>query len=186
MELFPELTFTWLNGGLFILALGLTEGTMFLIYRKDVKRLFDRSGWTKKQTIHTVLGKIIALASIILLLFSPLKTGSAVFIVGLVLGLIGMYGMVSAITEFAHTPDDQPASGGVYKLTRHPQNLSASLMFLGGCIAVGSWTAIILLILARILGDQNLEAEEEICLKAYGETYRSYMNKVPRYPFLKP
>ena len=185
MEFFPELTFTWLNGGLFVLALGLTEGSMFLIHTKDVPRLFDRSGWTRKQTIYTVLGKVIAFASILLLFLSPLKTGSAVFIAGLVLALIGMYGMVSAITAFANTPPDQPASGGTYKLTRHPQNLSASLMLLGGCVAVGSWTALILLVLARIFGDQNLEAEEEICLKAYGETYREYMNKVPRYPFFK-
>ena len=57
----------------------------------------------------------------------------------------------------------------------------ASVVLLGACIAIGSWTAVIALAVARILSHFGIVAEEEICLKQYGDSYRAYMQRVPRY-----
>jgi protein-S-isoprenylcysteine O-methyltransferase Ste14 len=61
--------------------------------------------------------------------------------------------------------------------------MASSLVILGCTIAIGSWLALILFVVARILLHQNLVAEEEVCLQEYGEAYRSYMERVPRYFF---
>ena len=76
-----------------------------------------------------------------------------------------------------NAPPDQPVTQGVYGITRHPQNMASSLVILGCTIAIGSWLALILFVVARIFLHQNLVAEEEVCLQEYGEAYRSYMER---------
>ena len=80
MELFPDLRLGWLNGWIFLGLLCLVEGTCFLVFPKDVvKRLFDRSGWSQKQVVFTVIGKVCALVTLILIVFTPLKLGTLRF-----------------------------------------------------------------------------------------------------------
>ena len=54
-------------------------------------------------------------------------------------------------------------------------------MFLGMCLAIGSWLALLALLMSRVLQHIGILAEEEACLAQYGETYRAYMKGVPRY-----
>jgi protein-S-isoprenylcysteine O-methyltransferase Ste14 len=70
---------------------------------------------------------------------------------------------------------------GLYKISRHPQIVSLFIIFFGICLAIGSWAALIALILSRILQHYGLLAEEEVCLEQYGESYRKYLEEVPRY-----
>ena len=182
MEFLPELRLGWMNGWLLLSTLVLTEGVLFLAFRRDtVQRLFDRSGWSRWKIAITVMGKCVAFIAILLILFSPLKIGHPVFLIGAALVLLGLFGLVKALFDFRNAPADRPATQGIYRITRHPQILSSNLVILGCTIAVGSWLAVILLVLARVLLHANLVAEEEICLQAYGEIYREYMERVPRY-----
>ena len=57
----------------------------------------------------------------------------------------------------------------------------SSVVLLGGAVAIGSWAAVIALLAARIWGHLGIVAEEEACLRQYGESYRAYMRRVPRY-----
>ena len=182
MELLPELKFGLLNGWIFLVLLGLTDCICFLIFPKDVvKRLFDRSGWSQKQVVFTVTGKLCALVCIVSLILTPLKIGSTVFIIGLLVTVLGLVGLISALFTYRNTPFDQPVDQGLYKISRHPQNVMSTVVLLGGAIAIGSWTAVIALAVARILSHFGIVAEEEICLKQYGDSYRAYMQRVPRY-----
>lgn len=182
MELFPSLELGWGNGWIFLALLSLTEGVCFLIFPKAVvKRLFDRSGWSQKQVIFTVIGKVCALACLFLLIFTPLKLGHAVFAVGVVVGALGLLGVVVALVNYRNTPFDQPVTQGLYRISRHPQIVMASAVLLGGGIAVGSWAVLAALAVARILNHFGTLAEEEVCLKQYGEPYRAYLQRVPRY-----
>lgn len=182
MELFPELRFGLLNGWIFLGLLCLVDGICFLVFPKAVvKRLFDRSGWSQKQVVFTVIGKLCALVCLILLIFTPLKLGTPVFIVGAIVAGLGLLGLLVSLLNFKNTPFDQPVSQGLYKISRHPQIVMASVVLLGACIAIGSWTALIALAVARILSHFGILAEEEICLKQYGDAYRAYMQHVPRY-----
>ena len=182
MELFPELKFGLLNGWIALGLLVLTDGICFLVFPKDVvKRLFDRSGWSQKQVVFTVIGKLCALVCIVSLIFTPLKIGSTVFIIGSLVTVLGLVGLTSALFTYRNTPFNQPVEQGLYKISRHPQNVMSTVVLLGGAIAIGCWTAVIALAVARILSHFGIVAEEEICLKQYGDSYRGYMQRVPRY-----
>lgn len=182
MELFPELKIGWLNGWLVIAALGLTDGVLFLVFPKGVvRRLWDRSGWSQKQRLFTIAGKLCALFYMGILIFTPLKIGTAVFIVGVILAASGLLGLIKALYDFRNTPLDEPVTRGLYRLSRHPQIVMSSVVLLGGCIATGSWVATVFWATARLLEHFGILAEEEVCLKQYGETYRNYLRQVPRY-----
>lgn len=182
MELIPEMNIGWLNGWIGLAILMITEGTLFLLFpRKVVARLFDRSGWSPKQRVFTVIGKLCALACLTLIVLTPLRIGKPVFYVGGVLLAAGWFGLVKALFDYKNTPVNEPVTRGIYKISRHPQITMASLMLLGTCIAIGSWLALIILLIARTLGHFGIVAEEDVCLKQYGDAYRTYMEKVPRY-----
>ena len=182
MSLIPDPHIGWLNGWIPIALLGLTDGIVFLLFPRDVvQRLFDRSGWPKKKVILTVISKVVALGCLILLIFSPIKSYSFLFPLGLSIVVLGLVGMVVALINFKNTPPGEPVSRGIYKISRHPQIVMSSLVLLGACMMVGSWAALILLISARVLGHFSILAEEQVCLKTYGQDYRKYMDQVPRY-----
>ncbi len=182
IELIPALKIGWLNGWLALALLVLTEGILFLIFPKNVvARLFDRSGWGQKQVAFTVAGKLCALACLILIVLTPLKVGSYVLGLGAALIVVGLLGLAKALFDFKNTPPDEPVTRGLYKISRHPQIVMSSLVLLGACIAIGSWLAMGLWAAARLLEHFGILAEEEICLKQYGESYRAYLARTPRY-----
>jgi protein-S-isoprenylcysteine O-methyltransferase Ste14 len=182
MEWIPTLKLGWLNGWIPLGLLTLTEVLLFLIFPKDVvERLFDRSGWTQQQIIFTVIGKLCALVCLVLLVFSPLKLGTTVFVIGAIVVVLGLAGLAKALFDFRNTPFGEPVERGIYRISRHPQIVMSSVVLLGGCITIGSWPAVLLLMIARGLSHFGILAEEEKCLQQYGETYRGYMQRVPRY-----
>jgi protein-S-isoprenylcysteine O-methyltransferase Ste14 len=162
--------------------LALTDGILFLVFPKEVvTRLFDRSGWKRQQVVLTVLGKLCAVACLVLLFFTPLKIGSVVFVIGAVVVALGLAGLVKALFDFRNTPPGEPVERGLYTISRHPQIVMSSFVLLGGCIAIGSWAALLMLLSARLFSHFGIVAEEEMCLKQYGEAYQAYMERVPRY-----
>lgn len=182
MEFIPTFKIGWLNGWLLLGLLCLTEGVFFLLSPKQVvERLFDRSGWSQQQATFTVIGKLFAFVCIILFILTPLKIGLPVFYLGICLVLLGLTGLVKALYDFNNTPLDLPVTHGLYKVSRHPQIFMSSVVLLGICLAIGSWLALLAFLAARLFEHYGLLAEEQVCLKQYGETYQVYMEKVPRY-----
>lgn len=182
MEWMPDISIGWLNGWIPLALLGLTDGILFLVFPQDVvERLFDRSGWSQRQVAFTVISKLCALACLVLLALTPLKIGTAVFFVGVALVVLGLAGLAKALLDFRNTPPGRPVVRGIYRLSRHPQIVMSSVVILGGTITIGSWPALLLLLAARLFGHLGIVAEEEVCLEQYGESYRAYMRRVPRY-----
>jgi protein-S-isoprenylcysteine O-methyltransferase Ste14 len=182
MELFPSLKIGWLNGWLAFVLLGLVDGFLFIVFPAEVvKRLWDRSGWSEKQRAFTIAGKLCGLACLALLTFTPLKIGLPVFVVGAILIALGLIGLVKALYDFKDTPLNEPVMHGLYRISRHPQIVMASLVLLGACIAIGSWSALAFWAASRLMEHFGVLAEEEMCLKQYGESYRLYLEQVSRY-----
>jgi protein-S-isoprenylcysteine O-methyltransferase Ste14 len=155
---------------------------LFLAFpKKVVRRLFDRSGWSRQQKAFTVVSKLCALICLVLITLTPLKVGSMVFIIGAILIAVGLMGLIKALFDFNNTPLDKPVTRGIYKISRHPQIVMASVVLAGACIAIGSWPAMVMLITARVLGHLGIIAEEEICLKQYEDAYRAFMKRAARY-----
>jgi protein-S-isoprenylcysteine O-methyltransferase Ste14 len=182
VEIFPKLELGWLNGWILLAFEFLIQGSLLLLFPKSVvSRLFDRSGWSARQQVFTVIGKVFSLACLILIILTPLEFMSRGFVIGLVFYAIGIAGLVIAMLNFRDTPPDRPVEKGVYRISRHPQLVALFVLFLGICIAIGSWTALLALVASRVLQHYGILAEEEVCLKQYGKSYRAYMQKVPRY-----
>lgn len=182
MEFFPELRWGWLNGWLLLGLLVVVDGVAFLaLPKRSVVRLFDRSGWRRWQIVSTVIGKLLAAIVVLIIVFTPLRLGSTAFSVGATLVGVGLVVLTKALLDFANTAPDRPVTRGAYLVTRHPQNLASSLVILGCTIAIGSWLALILFVVARVFLHANLVAEEEVCLREYGDAYRAYLEQVPRY-----
>jgi protein-S-isoprenylcysteine O-methyltransferase Ste14 len=178
----PDLSFGWLNGWLALVLLRLTEGVLFLVFpKKVVARLFDRSGWSQKQKAVTIAGKLCAPICLILISLTPLKLGHPVFLIGAALIVVGLIGLAKALFDYKNAPLDEPVTRGLYRVSRHPQIVTATGVLLGACIATGSWPALTMLAVARLLSHLGIVAEEEACLKQYGEAYRAYLRRVPRY-----
>ena len=182
MELVPTLKIGWLNGWILLCLLCLIEGFLLLVFPKDVvTRLFDRSGWDKKQRTFTVIGKLFSLACLILIILTPLKIGSSALVMGTILYTLGLVGLIIAIFNFRNTPLGQPVTVGFYRLSRHPQILMLFVLFMGICIAIGSWLELLMLMTSKLFQHLGILAEEDACLEQYGDSYRAYMKRVPRY-----
>ena len=101
--------------------------------------------------------------------------------IGTLLIALGLIGLIKALFDYKNTPLDEPVTRGLYRVSRHPQIVMASAVLLGACIAIGSWPALVMLAVARLLSHLGIVAEEEICLQQYGDAYRAYLKRVPRY-----
>ena len=182
MEFCPALGIGWLNGWIPLAGMCFAEGLLLLLSPKDVvTKLFDRSGWDKKQKASLLIGKLFSLACLVLLVLTPLKPGTSAFVMGMSLYGLGLVGLVLAILDFKTTPPGQLVTKGLYRASRHPQILALFVIFVGMCLATGSWLALLVLIVSRLFQHPTIVAEEEACLRYYGDSYRSYMRRTPRY-----
>ena len=182
MELIPALDIGWLNGWILLCLVYLTYGILLLAFPKDVvARLYDKSWRTKRQKTFIRVGSLLAFVYFVLIIFTPLKIGSNVFILGTFLFVFGLAGFVIALFNFKNAPLDRLVTGGLYRISRHPQQLMFFISFLGICIAIGSWLALFIQIISSVFLHFRILAEEKACLERYGDSYRDYMKRVPRY-----
>ena len=182
MELFPELQLGWLNGWIPLAAFYLVFILLLRLFPQDVvRRLYDRSGWTQEQRILGAVGLPFALAGLVLIIFTPLKMGQPVFLLGSAMYGLGLVGFVTALFDFRNTPPDRPVTGGLYKYSRNPQWVTFATALLGTSVAVGSWSAFLLLGVRVVFNHFRILGEERSCLKQYGDVYGGYMESVPRY-----
>lgn len=182
MELFPGIEIGLANGWILIVLFFGAYGIMLIFFpKRAIARLYDRSGQRKNPLLRRLL-----VVSFVLLLFAvmsltPLKIGDVVFVIGISMYSLGLIGFLIALDNFKNTPVDQPVTSGLYRFSRHPQQLAFSIAFLGISIAIGSWSAFAVLILGVIGAHRRIIAEEKACLEKYGESYKNYMERIPRY-----
>ena len=113
--------------------------------------------------------------------FLPLELGTIWFYVGLPITLIGLVTLTIALLNFATIPYDEPVVKGLYRYSRHPLYVTIFLFLLGVGIASASWLFLLLSIIFTILNSLRAIPEERFCLKQYGDAYREYMNRTPRW-----
>ena len=86
------------------------------------------------------------------------------------------------IVTFATTPiDKEPLTKGLYRYSRHPMYVTQALIFVGVGIASASWVFLLFTVVYTILSIICAIPEERFCLEKYGNTYREYMNRTPRW-----
>lgn len=184
MAWFPPLQLGWLNGWIPAALFYLVYLCLLLIFpREVVSWLYDRSQWTRQQTLLGSVGLPFAFAGLGLILATPLKINLPVFWVGLGGYLLGFAGFIWSMISFRSTPLNQPVTGGLYRASRNPQWLTFVLTLLSICLMIGSWTALGLFSVRIMLNHFRILGEEQACLEKYGASYQEYMKAVPRYIF---
>ena len=182
MEFLPQLKIGWLNGWLLLFILYAGFGVLLLVFpRAVVKRLYERNGRTRAYYVRRALGVPIVLGAIGLFVLLPLKLGAWPFWVGLGIYLLGLGVFNAALINYRNTPLDRPVTEGVYRYSRNPQLMGMLVVFMGTAVAVGSWLMVALAALMGFGVHTRILAEERACLAQYGDAYRAYMARVPRY-----
>jgi protein-S-isoprenylcysteine O-methyltransferase Ste14 len=117
----------------------------------------------------------------VMMIFTPLKVNNPIFLVGAGVFSIGFVLVMSALYYFRSTSVDEPVVKGPYRVSRNPQWLGLFLALLGSAIATKVRLYIGMVVIAGIIYHIQILDEETACIEKYGESYREYMNRIPRY-----
>jgi protein-S-isoprenylcysteine O-methyltransferase Ste14 len=124
---------------------------------------------------------VIMPLSIIYSIFLPLKIGTAWFYVGLVIFILTLVISLMTTINFTTTPVNKPVTGGIYRISRHPIYLSGFLLNLSIGITCASWVILLCAILWIVFFHIVVPTEERFLIGQYGDVYREYMNRTPRW-----
>ena len=130
------------------------------------------------------LSKFTALLATILLIYSiflPLKIGTAWLYTGIIVYILGMIIGITAIIEIATTELGKPFIKGMYRYSRHPLSVNMFLVLLGIGVVTASWLYLLLLVILIVVTHFQVVIEERSCIKKFGDTYREYMARTPRW-----
>ncbi len=134
----------------------------------------------REKNIVTVLG-IPIFGSYFYSIFLPLKLGAIWFYIGIVIYVVGFSIQIIAWQNLATSSLDKPVTKGIYHISRNPMYIGDFLTFISIAIASLSWIFLLIGIISIIANYFWVISEERECLTKYGDNYREYMDKIPRW-----
>jgi protein-S-isoprenylcysteine O-methyltransferase Ste14 len=117
-------------------------------------------------------------------IWTPFTAITPLFLCGTAVYALGVGAFFATIRVLAKTPRDKPFTDGVYRISRNPLYVSATMIFFGICLVTVNLALFVNLAVLVVLQHFMILAEERVCREKYGATYVSYMGKVPRYLLL--
>jgi protein-S-isoprenylcysteine O-methyltransferase Ste14 len=180
MSLVPEFELGLWNAWIFILPIIIISifGSKILGKREHE----EGASVTKKAKTAGNLYFPIMLLSYAYSIFLPLKLNTIWFVVGLLIYLPVMFFLVIGLLNLATTPVNELVTRGVYGISRHPLYFGEVLVSISIGIACLSWVFLLLAIAKFLLIHYYVVgAEEPFLIEKYGNTYREYMNRTPRW-----
>jgi len=184
MSLIPEFELGFWNAWILVLSFFSLYIVFGILDRLRGQKGSSRpSTWplNEKEKKLDRIALLIVLVYVIYRFFLPLKLGTAWLYIGLLVYLFGMIFTIVAATNLMNTPTDRPATKGLYRISRNPIYLGMCLIFIGIGIACASWLWLLLGAVALILQNILIDAEERWCLEKYGDAYREYINRTPKW-----
>ena len=168
------------NGWIFSLIYLAVSYVPMLFGGKAAKRLVDFS-------FASVMGKInsfvIMLLNLLLFaypVFLKIQTGT-IFYTGLGIFVLSAIAAITSFINYFSTPLDQTICKGMYRISRNPIYMSVTFMEFGMSLMCHSVIMAILLVVMLVLQHFIILEEEKFCMEKYGERYREFKQKVPRY-----
>lgn len=181
MSLIPAFEVGIWNAWILVLAYFLVPPVlMFLINRKALKKSESAPLSDNLKKIYPLITAIYFLALIYSILL-PLKLGMAWFYAGIAAYLVGLAMYIIAWVNFDIAPLDEPVFNGIYRYSRHPMYLTQFLIFIGVGIATASWLFLLFAVMYVVFSLFRAIHEEGYCLEKYGDAYREYMDRTPRW-----
>jgi protein-S-isoprenylcysteine O-methyltransferase Ste14 len=174
----------------FLLHQGLVSFSLILLFRGVWKGVWD--AWKKdkssfeKSSIKTdrrleYIQYFVFIAVFVFMIFTPLRLNTFWFYFGLFIYLLGVGFDFMAGVSWATNPLDKPITTGIYRISRHPMDFGNVVAVIGTGIACASWLFPLLGIIMISLMNMSAVHEERFCLEKYGDSYRKYMNRTPRW-----
>ena len=155
------------------------------IFRYDIKAMFKKGGaspsYNKTEKIINNFGMAIWVILFIYSIFLPLPLGTPLLYAGIALFVVGLIIFEIAGIPWATTPFDEPITRGLYRYSRHPIYIGVFVQFVGIGIASASGLFLLLTVVNVALSILVAPAEERFCCEKYGDAYREYMNRTPRW-----
>jgi protein-S-isoprenylcysteine O-methyltransferase Ste14 len=118
---------------------------------------------------------------VIYTIFLPLKPGTIWFYAGLAVYLLGFVISTAALFSIAATKPGEPFTTGMYRYSRHPIAIGTLLPFIGVGIATASWLFLVLSAILMVISHFLAITEESATTKKFGDAYREYMKRTPRW-----
>lgn len=169
------------NAWLGVLLIMLSSWIVLCTDKKARRRLSDTSWCNSKEKRLVWSGTFVLFAILIFSIFVPLKLNSNWFYTGIVIFLIGYICLVISYLNYVQTSGNKSKTKGFYNISRNPIYFFTSISLLGISIASASLPMLILVIIHFIISHYVILAEERHFLKIYKNTYKKYMDRVPRY-----
>ena len=184
MQLLPQFTLQLHTAGWFSLIYGLISITIMISLPKARRKRILAFPEFKNISEKIFTGMtlfIFGRGLIVYSAFIPLELFTLNFYIGTAVYLIGMVSSVYAMWTFSQAELAKPVTKGIYKVTRHPMQIMAIVMWIGIGIASGVWLLVIFAFLLGVLSYPSLKAQERFCIDKYGEDYLEYIERTPRY-----
>jgi protein-S-isoprenylcysteine O-methyltransferase Ste14 len=178
MLLMPEFELGLWNAWVLVIPMIIT---FFFDVRATVARESEDFQLVKKEKRILNAIPLIIVVSFVCVVFLPLQLGTTWLYGGLLVYLFGVVLTAVAVLNFASAPKNILVTKGLYRVTRNPVYVGMLLMQIGLAVACISWLYLLLTIVLFILLNAILSAEERYCLETYGDTYRKYMSRTPRW-----
>ena len=136
---------------------------------------------TKKENTIAYAILLMMLIAFIYAVFLPLQLGVIWLFSGLLIYLFGIVFNIISVLNFATSPKNKIITKGLYGFSRNPMYVGIILTQIGLGIACFSWLYLLLTAVLIILLNVNSSAEERYCFYIYGDDYRKYMRRTPRW-----
>ena len=114
-------------------------------------------------------------------IFLPLRPGTTWFTAGLLVFAGGLALLISATFSVARAEAGKPFTSGIYRFSRHPMYLSMILVYAAVSVAAASWLFTLITLITIVLQRYQAIQEERYCLDRFGQAYREYMARTPRW-----
>jgi len=155
------------------------------IFRYDIKAMFKKGGasppYNKTEKMINNLGTLVWVILFIYSVFLPLPLGTPLLYTGIALFAVGLIIFEIVKIPWMKTAIDEPITTGLYRYSRHPIYVAVFVEYIGIGIASASGLFLLLVVIQIALSILIVPAEERFCLNRYGDAYREYMKKTPRW-----
>ena len=118
---------------------------------------------------------------IVFSIFLPLKLGTIWLYAGLAVYVLGFVISIAALSSIAATRPGEPFTTGMYRYSRHPIALGTWLAMMGAAVASASWLLLLLSAILLVVSHVSAINEERTTAERFGDAYREYMARTPRW-----
>jgi protein-S-isoprenylcysteine O-methyltransferase Ste14 len=136
---------------------------------------------TTAKVVFVITHMMIMPFTLVYSIFLPLKLGTLWFFVGLPVYLLALAMGIMFSISYATAPLGEPMSKGIFTISRHPGYFGYFLACIGIGIACASWVFLLCALVWIVSWHFGVVEEELILLEKYGDAYREYRNRTPRW-----